>query len=125
MLVLFVDFYIKTYIKKPKEQLKAQMNDTKANNQNNDKRNNDFTNNEIQKDKSTNGIKKSNDKDTNEAKVYLKSNLSKLVNGNDVSYTDKNNDFRENVNYFENGIEKSTCGSGKCKINCHKHYKNE
>ncbi|KAJ8732478.1 hypothetical protein PYW07_015077 [Mythimna separata] len=123
MLLLFIDFYIKTYIKKPQEKLKEQMNAVKANNQNNDKSND--LNNEAINTKTENGFNKLNDKEFNDTKTYLKNDLNKFVNGSDVSHNNNNNEFCENINYSENCKEKSTCGSGKCKINCHKPYKSE
>ena len=86
---------------------------------------NSVPNNEVVKAKIENGVNKYKDMEMNGAKKYFKNDLSKLVNGNDVSYNNNTNEFSENLNYFENGKEKSTCGAGKCKINCHKQYKNE
>lgn len=122
MLVLFIDFYIKTYVKKPKEKLRAQTGTIKVNNQNNNSENN-ISKNGVTKMK--NGFNKLNhENDLNDVKDYLRNDLSKSFNGNGkVSY---NNEFIENVNIFENITEKTNnCVSGKCKMNCHKHYKNE
>lgn len=124
MLVLFIDFYIKTYIKKPKQQLSAQKNTNKVVNQNNDEKSNDVSNNENAKAKFEIGASILKNKRMNDSE-NLKNDLSKLNCSSDVSYKNNSNEFSDNVIFFEKGLEKCTCGSGKSKINCYKHYKNE
>ncbi|KAJ8732295.1 hypothetical protein PYW08_015025 [Mythimna loreyi] len=124
MLLLFIDFYIKTYIIKPKEKPKEEVNAIKMNNQNNDKKCY-IPNNEVSNGKFKNGVNKLNDRELNDAKMYLKNDLNKPVNSSDISYTNNNNEFCENINYFENGTEKSTCGLGVCKMNSQKCNKSE
>ncbi|XP_022816093.1 elongation of very long chain fatty acids protein 7-like [Spodoptera litura] len=111
MLVLFVDFYIKTYIIKPRQQKKAQLETAAIVDQNN---------NDLPKNgnlKAANSLK--NGKEISNEKTYVKNDLNKAVNGNGTSY----NGFTGNVNIFENGNEKSNCGN--CRANCHKHFKGE
>ncbi|PZC83910.1 hypothetical protein B5X24_HaOG206659 [Helicoverpa armigera] len=75
MLVLFTDFYIKTYIKKPKQQLKDQING------------NGNSKNGGAKTKIENGVKELND-----SKMYAKNNLS---NGKGVSHTNNDNKYKQ------------------------------
>ncbi|CAH0699685.1 unnamed protein product [Spodoptera exigua] len=115
MLVLFVDFYIKTYIIKPRQQMKANLETTTV----------DQNNNNLPKNgavKAANGMNKMNG--LNEEKIYVKNDLNKAVNENGNNGTPYNG-FCGNVNIFENGTEKSNCGNGNCRVNCHKNFKGE
>ncbi|KAH9642893.1 hypothetical protein HF086_005175 [Spodoptera exigua] len=85
----------------------------------------DQNNNNLPKNgavKAANGTNKMNG--LNEENIYVKNDLNKAVNENSNNGTPYNG-FCGNVNIFENGTEKSNCGNGNCRVNCHKNFKGE